>query len=1000
MGIFSFRKKNKSKKRLKELTGGFTLSFEFMDYIKSVNLTISDGVSLKDQLNEEIDEYRLSPEEVETRLHELVYIYMKDSQKKELSKSELLKLVDDKRTYNNLYNMAFLLGIEEYWPDIRRNLVNSIHNNSVGSYFTLLTLFESSVLSISDESIDFSKICQSGIIVSILKSYTEELNKDAELDPLKWRDLSEKFLKKQRGKKFSLKDTIRLLKDIMKWDFVEKIVFSPLDDDFDFRDFDKSFVVFKDEKLAKSYSYINKKESDVPNSLLTYSFITHELGIGICVIATARIDDSFKIFERDNFDTHLISSIKEYFKVPYGVYSGSIDIPFVEEYVSNIKTDAPQDLKEFRSIPEIDDIRLNYFPDDIQVLFLNENGANEVMWVRAEYLKDNNFYGTLLNTPYADFGVESGDIVKIELFELENGKVRAIANLSDENPKDSTNYSIDDFNKIMTEIVDSLTGNPLVDKKLLVKYLHTYKKHPLSTELIREIAKLLYATLSEVEQKNYENVCDEENPLKESLDEIKKILDKKDYKRALTKAEHLHQSTYLEFKDDQIHEYHYFGNVIEETIFKKGFTPKKQLVMVPDYMDLLSYYYTYGFLLNHVGRHKNAEMILEIALNYNPVSLPVLLELCEVYKLKEDLSNLKETIDESFKYVYLKKDIAKLYRDLGYYYGKTNRYELSFAAYTLSLEFEWNIPVNAELTALSRKTDKIDLIKSINLLRQESIPISFNSEVISIVKNLAEEAENNNLPEISSHLFNIYNEMTLNNKEKKSSDDPTKNNLFDRELLNFAHENTLDLPIERKKVSKSKRTSNNIIDDYLGGNVLNDNFINLLDSVELSVDAGLEIKKDLKSIFGNYKSNMKEFEKEFIFLINRYILINNTEKDSKRLSKEELNEKLNECYYKLLYFSKEEEWEDIKSNLIKKIENGEISSFNMLTREFHNLKHLNPNKTMKFNVICKQILTIISKYPPVDNKDKIIKDLIIFSRDKTIFDFKLLESQFNTLIYI
>ena len=55
MGIFSFRKKNKSEKRLKELTGGFTLSFEFMDYIKSVNLTISDGVSIKDQLNDEID---------------------------------------------------------------------------------------------------------------------------------------------------------------------------------------------------------------------------------------------------------------------------------------------------------------------------------------------------------------------------------------------------------------------------------------------------------------------------------------------------------------------------------------------------------------------------------------------------------------------------------------------------------------------------------------------------------------------------------------------------------------------------------------------------------------------------------------------------------------------------------------------------------------------------------------------------------------------------------
>ena len=64
----------------------------------------------------------------------------------------------------------------------------------------MLTMFESSVLSLSDESIDFSKICQSGIIVSILKSYTEELNKDAELDPFKWRDLSEKFLKNKEEK--------------------------------------------------------------------------------------------------------------------------------------------------------------------------------------------------------------------------------------------------------------------------------------------------------------------------------------------------------------------------------------------------------------------------------------------------------------------------------------------------------------------------------------------------------------------------------------------------------------------------------------------------------------------------------------------------------------------------------------------------------------------------------------------------------------------------------
>ena len=70
MGLF--KKDSPAEKKLKKLTGGFLLSTDFINLLKSKGLEIEDGTKIKNQLKEEIKEGKVNEGNLQVRLNQLI----------------------------------------------------------------------------------------------------------------------------------------------------------------------------------------------------------------------------------------------------------------------------------------------------------------------------------------------------------------------------------------------------------------------------------------------------------------------------------------------------------------------------------------------------------------------------------------------------------------------------------------------------------------------------------------------------------------------------------------------------------------------------------------------------------------------------------------------------------------------------------------------------------------------------------------------------------------
>ena len=104
---------------------------------------------------------------------------------------------------------------------------------------------------------------------------------------------------------------------------------------------------------------------------------------------------------------------------------------------------------------------------------------------------------------------------------------------------------------------------------------------------------------------------------------------------------------------------------------------------------MLDLYYVYGFLLLENQEYDKAEEYLKKAIRINPVSARIILELTEIYKVHTYTFNefIIRTSD-ALKYAYYPQDIARCYRNLGYYYVEENQMRTALALYIYSMEFE------------------------------------------------------------------------------------------------------------------------------------------------------------------------------------------------------------------------------------------------------------------------------------------------------------------------
>lgn len=323
------------------------------------------------------------------------------------------------------------------------------------------------------------------------------------------------------------------------------------------------------------------------------------------------------------------------------------------------------------------------------------------------------------------------------------------------------------YEEIINEIKSNLGSNKDLNRQYLSSQIEVYKDHPYSKEIIKEISRLMWDCLSEEEKQEFKEISDRENPIMDILNDIYHDIENGNYDTPLEKLDTFMETFPGMYEDDKISEYHYFTNPLEELVFRKYIGPEKELRYIPDYHPLLDLYYVYGFLLLEKQRYDEAENSLKKAIKINPVSARIILELTEIYKRHTyTLNEFVIRTSDALKYSYYPQDIARCYRNLGYYYVEENDFKTAQALYIYSMEFEASPLAYAEIKFIQSKNNNMELSlkECVEIIENKNIQLGANPFILDVLNELIKEYDENKL--YNQLLYFLELKFDLTNDEK------------------------------------------------------------------------------------------------------------------------------------------------------------------------------------------------------------------------------------------
>ena len=323
------------------------------------------------------------------------------------------------------------------------------------------------------------------------------------------------------------------------------------------------------------------------------------------------------------------------------------------------------------------------------------------------------------------------------------------------------------YKEIINEIKSNLGTNKDLNRQYLSSQIETYRDHPYNKEIIKEISRMMWDCLSEDEKQEYIEISEKENPILDILNDIYFDIENGNYDIPLEKLRKFMESFPGMFEDDKVSEYHYFTNPLEEIIFRKYIGAEKEVRYIPDNQPLLDLYYVYGFLLLEKKQYDEAEEYLKKAIKINPVSARIILELTEIYKVHTyTLSESFIRTSDALKYAYYPQDIARCYRNLGYYYVEENNMKTALALYIYSMEFEASPLAYAEIKHIQSRNDNMELSlnECIEIIEGKNIQLGPNPFILQTLDEFIKEYEENRLYNQLIYFLELKLDLTYDEK--------------------------------------------------------------------------------------------------------------------------------------------------------------------------------------------------------------------------------------------
>lgn len=188
-----------------------------------------------------------------------------------------------------------------------------------------------------------------------------------------------------------------------------------------------------------------------------------------------------------------------------------------------------------------------------------------------------------------------------------------------------------------------------------------------------------------------------------------------------------------------------FNNMLEFVLFVNREKPNYTIKSIKS--NVSNAYTAIGAICFELKDFSEAKKQLNKAIEWNPYNISAKMELGEVYKIQRDMDNFFDVTLDTYKNIYNEIDLARFYRNLGYYFTEKKNWALAKATYLYSLDFENNMGVNNELNYIKNESNDSSLpnkdsLKSI--LSENKVPTYISKLNIETISGLYNELKKDN----------------------------------------------------------------------------------------------------------------------------------------------------------------------------------------------------------------------------------------------------------------
>ena len=228
-----------------------------------------------------------------------------------------------------------------------------------------------------------------------------------------------------------------------------------------------------------------------------------------------------------------------------------------------------------------------------------------------------------------------------------------------------------------------------------------------------------------------------------------------------------------EYQDGETWEMHSFVEPFEDVLYHELFPVSKDVKNT--YEPVSEVYLQYASALFELERYEEAEAAVKQAIRWAPTHAKNYFEYMELLKQKGDLEEFFQINLEPFHFTYIPQDIARLYRNLGYYFLEKGRYNEALACITMSLNFDSENKQGKQLLYFIQETGGRDVKEpTFEALQQYGekygFPAGAAPEVVSLAYGYGQFYEEQGNREGQQYFYTILYNLTGDEEVKDKLD--------------------------------------------------------------------------------------------------------------------------------------------------------------------------------------------------------------------------------------